>query len=69
MEYEIYRAVIASAGVDNDEAALQAVAKQYGITAAEVRGATEKVQGILVNNNWFGSRESELRRASDYKGP
>ena len=66
-DYRIYRKVIDTPMSVSQAEAFKRVAKESGITPAEVEKITKKVQGILAKNGWFGSREAEERRASDWK--
>jgi len=67
-EYRMYRAIIDTPSSVSEEEALRSVAKQYSASVTEVRNAVEKVQRVLSANNWFGTSESEIRHASDWKG-
>ena len=67
-EYRIYRAVISAPMSVSEPEALESAAKRYGVTAAQARKATYKVQEILSRNGWFGTPESEIRHASDWEG-
>lgn len=66
-EYRIYRALIGAPMSVSEDAALESAARRYGVTVGEARGATDKVQRVLFQNNWFGSPEAEIRHASDWK--
>ena len=67
-EYRIYRAVIDTPMSVSEAQAYQSAANQYGVTVAETRNVTEKVQKILSRNSWLGSPDSEIQHASDWKG-
>ena len=66
-EYRIYRAVISTPMSVSDAQALENVAKRYGVTVEEAKKTTKKVLYILSRNGWFGSPDSEIRHASDWK--
>jgi hypothetical protein len=67
-EYSIYRAVIDTPMSVSEEEALRRVAKRHGITVAEAGKVVDKVMEVLSDNGWFGTPESEIRHASDWKG-
>lgn len=67
-EYRIYRAVIDTPMSISEEQALQNAGKRYGVTADEAEKVTKKMQSILSKNKWFGSPESEIKHACDWKG-
>lgn len=66
-EYRIYRAVISTPMSVSEAQAFENAAKRYGVTVAEAQKATKNVQEILSRNGWFGSPDSEIRHASDWK--
>lgn len=67
-QYRIYRGVIATPmGIPEDQA-MEAVSRKNGVSVGEVREAVNLVQGTLYSNKWFGTPESEIRRASDWNG-
>jgi len=65
-QYRMYRASIDSPMNVPESQALKEVAKKYGVSVNEVRGATDKVQQALFQNKWFGTPESEIKHASDW---
>jgi hypothetical protein len=67
-EYRIYRAVINVPSSVPEQQALQNVATQYKIPVEDVRKVVNKVQKSLFDNKWFGTPESEIQHASDWKG-
>ena len=67
-EYRMYRAVINVPSSVPEQQALQNVATQYKIPVEDVRKVVNKVQKSLFDNKWFGTPESEIQRASDWKG-
>lgn len=67
-EYRINRAVIDAPMSVSEKQALENAAASNGVTVAEARQAAKKVQEILFQNSWYGSAESEIRHASDWKG-
>lgn len=67
-EYRIYRAVIDTPMSISEEQALQNAGKLYGVTPDEAKKIANKVQSVLFQNKWFGSPESEIKHASDWKG-
>ena len=67
-EYKMYRAVIYVPSSVPDQQALQNVARQYKISVEGLRKVVNKVQKSLFDNMWFGTAESEIRHASDWKG-
>lgn len=67
-EYRMYRAVISTPMAVSEQLALENVAKQYGTSVNAVRKAADKVQKVLFENDWFGTSESEIYHASDWKG-
>ena len=66
-EYRIYRAVIDTPMSVPERQALESVAQDNGVSVDEVRKAVTGVQRALSRNNWFGTPESEIRHASDWK--
>lgn len=66
-QYRIYRAVISTPMSVSEAQAFENAAKRYGVTVAEAQKATKKVQELLFRNGWFGSPDSEIRHASDWK--
>lgn len=67
-EYRIYRAVIDAPMSIPEAQVMENIGKRYGVTAAEAKKTVNKLQGILLRNKWFGSAESEIKHASDWKG-
>jgi len=67
-EYRMYRAVINVPSSVPEQQALQNVARQYKIPVEGLRKVVKKVQKILFDHKWFSTPESEIRRASDWKG-
>lgn len=67
-EYKMYRAVINVPSSVPEQQALQNVSRQYKIPVEDLRKVVNKVQKNLFDNKWFGTPESEIRRASDWKG-
>jgi hypothetical protein len=67
-EYRMYRAVLNVPSSVSEQQALQNVSRQYKIPVDELRNVVNKVQKALFDNKWFGSPESEIRRASDWRG-
>ena len=67
-QYQIYRDIIDTPMSISGAQALQNAAKRYGVTVAEAREATKKVQNILFSNKWFASPEAEIRHASNWNG-
>lgn len=67
-EYRMYRAVINVPSSASAQQALQNVSRQYKIPVEELRKVVNKVQKLLFDNKWFGTPESEIQRASDWRG-
>lgn len=67
-EYRMYRAVLNVPSSVPEQQALQNVAKQYKIPVEGLRRVVNKVQRSLFDNKWFGTPESEIRRATDWNG-
>jgi hypothetical protein len=67
-EYRIYREVMDTPTDVSESKALDSVSQKYGVSVDEARKIVNAVQETLSNNNWFGTPESEIRRASDWKG-
>ncbi len=67
-EYRIYRSILAAPISIPEAQALQNAAKRHGVTVAEARKASTRVQDILFRNNWFATPEAEIRHALDWKG-
>lgn len=67
-EYRMYRAVISVPSAVSEQQALQNVSRQYKVSVEELRKVVKKVQKTLFENKWFGTPESEIQRASDWKG-
>ena len=65
-EYRIYRDVVDAPQYLREADILQRAARKHKTTRAHVRATAEKVVRILAANDWFGSRASEERRASDW---
>lgn len=66
-EYKMYRAVISVPSSVPEQQALRNVARQYKISVEDLRKVVNKVQKSLFDNKWFGTPESEIRHASDWK--
>ncbi len=66
-EYKMYHAVINVPSSVSEQQALQNVSRQYKIPVDELRKVVNKVQKTLFDNKWFGSPESEIQRASDWR--
>ena len=67
-EYRIYREVMDTPMEVSESKALESVARKYGVSVDEARKSVNAVQEALSSNNWFGTPESEIRRASDWRG-
>ncbi|HKU75820.1 MAG TPA: hypothetical protein VJR02_18060 [Pyrinomonadaceae bacterium] len=67
-EYKMYRAVLNVPSSVSEQQALQNVAARYKIPAEDLRRVVNKVQKSLFDNKWFGTPESEIQHASDWKG-
>ena len=67
-EYRIYRSVISAPQSVPESQIMHNIANGQKISVDEVRKTTEKIQAILSKNKWFGTPESEVRHASDWKG-
>lgn len=67
-EYRIYREVMGTPMDIPESKALESVSGKYGVSVDEARKSVNAVQEALSSNNWFGTPESEIRRASDWKG-
>jgi 2-hydroxychromene-2-carboxylate isomerase len=52
----------------SESKALESVARKYGVSAEEAKKSVTAVQEALSSNGWFGTPESEIRRASDWRG-
>ena len=65
-DYRIYRDVVDAPAYMTEGQVLQRTAKKYKTTRARVKASADKVLRILSDNDWFGSRASEERRASDW---
>jgi hypothetical protein len=66
-EYRIYREVMDTPMDVAESKALESVARKYGVSVDEARKSVNAVQEALSSNNWFGTPESEIRRATDWK--
>ena len=66
-EYNIYRSVIDTPMSISEEQAYINIATTYGLAPEDVKKITRKVNDIIIRNKWIGSKESEIRHASDYK--
>ena len=64
----MYRAVVDTPFSVSEDQALRNVAQQYGASPEDVKAAADKVQEMLFENDWFGTPQSEIRRASDWQG-
>jgi hypothetical protein len=67
-DYRIYREVMDTPIGVSESKALESVSRKYGVSVDEARKSVDAVQEALSSNNWFGTPESEIRRASDWKG-
>jgi len=67
-EYRMYGAVISVPLSASDQQALQNVSMRYKVPVEELRKMVNKVQKTLFYNEWFGTPESEIRHASDWRG-
>jgi hypothetical protein len=67
-EYKMYRAVLNVPSSVPEQQALQNVASRYKIPVEDLRTVVNKVQKSLFDNKWFGTPESEIQHASDWKG-
>ncbi len=67
-EYRMYRAVINVPSSVSEQQALQNISRQYKIPVEELRKVVNEVQKTLFDNKWFGTPESEIQRASDWRG-
>ena len=65
-EYRIYREVMDSPMYISESQALQRTARKFKTTPAHAKAVAEKVMRVLSGNDWFGSRASEERHASDW---
>ena len=65
-EYRIYRDVVDAPLYMSETQAMRQTARRFNTTPARAKASAEKVARILSQNNWFGSRASEERRASDW---
>jgi hypothetical protein len=65
-QYRMYRTMIDTPMSVPEQQALNALARQHGISADSVRKVLRHVQTILTRNNWFGTPDSEIRHASDW---
>lgn len=66
-EYKMYRAVLNVPSSVPEQQALQNVGNRYKIPVEDLRKVVNKVQKILFDNKWFGTPESEIQHASDWK--
>ena len=66
-EYRIYRNVIDTPTSVGEKQALEAASRKFGIEVSEVKGIVEKVLKEISKENWFGTADSEVRHASDWK--
>jgi hypothetical protein len=67
-EYKIYRAVLNVPSSVPEQLTLTNVANRYKIPVEDLRKVVNKVQKSLFDNKWFGTPESEIQHASDWKG-
>ena len=67
-EYQAYRSIMDMPMSVSQEQAYVRVARCHGLTAAQVRDITRKVQEILLQNSWFGTPTAEVRHATDWSG-
>lgn len=67
-EYRIYRAVIDTPMSVAEEQAMRTIGAAHNMSVAEVRKTTRKVEMALFKNKWYGTPETEIRHASDWKG-
>ena len=65
-DYKIYRAIIDTGSIPETKAVLNA-AERYGVSAAAAKDSARKVQKALFQNRWYGSPESEIKHAVDWK--
>lgn len=65
-EYRIYRDLVDAPLYMSETQALQQTARRFKTTPARAKASAEKVARILSQNDWFGSRAAEERRASDW---
>ena len=65
-EYRIYRDLVDAPLYMSETKALQQTARRFKTSPGRAKASAEKVAGILSQNNWFGSRAAEERRASDW---
>ena len=66
-EYQLYRSVIDTLLSVPEDQAIQRAAEEYGVTIHEVQITVENVMSVLAYNGWYGTPESEIRRASDWQ--
>lgn len=67
-EYRIYRAIIDAPMSIPEERTVAALSELQRIPPADVKQIAKKVQGILHGNRWYGTTQSEIRHASDWRG-
>ena len=67
-EYRLYRSVMDTPLSVPEDQAMQNAAEEYGVTTQDANLIVEKVGLVLLTNSWFGRREAEIRRASDWQG-
>jgi hypothetical protein len=67
-EYKMYRAVLNVSSSMPEQQALENVAGRYKIPVEDLKRVVNKVQKCLFDNKWFDTPESEIKRASDWKG-
>ncbi|MEW5884359.1 MAG: hypothetical protein AB1725_09085 [Armatimonadota bacterium] len=68
LEYRVYRAVIDAPLSVSESEAVRRAAAAHGVTPTAAKEIADRVQRILFENNWFGSAESEIKHASDWRG-
>ena len=67
-EYRLYRSVMDTPLSVPEDQVMQNAAEEYDVTTGEALRIVEKVGLVLFANGWFGRREAEIRRASDWQG-
>lgn len=67
-EYRIYRSIIDTPMSVPDSQVYENVARKFSVSAAEAKIISKKVMMLLSKYNWFGSPESEIAHATDWKG-
>lgn len=67
-EYKIYQALIDTPMSISEDEAARRIGRQFEITPSEVDSIAERVNQILIRNDWFSSPEFEIRHATDWTG-